>query len=110
MRAGTLRHRVDIQALTVTIDADTGAQSEGWANFLASEPASIVAMSGREFTASAAVQGVNLTKITIRQHEGVIPSMRVVHGSDLYNIQAVLPDPTLRRHLVLMCEIGENDG
>ena len=36
--------------------------------------------------------------------------MRVTHDGKAYNIRAVLPDPTLRRHLTLMCESGVNHG
>jgi head-tail adaptor len=32
--------------------------------------------------------------------------MRVNHDGTLYNIRAVLPDPTLKRHITLMCETG----
>jgi len=30
--------------------------------------------------------------------------MRITHDGNTYNIKAVLPDPTARRHLTLMCE------
>lgn len=113
MRAGTLRHRVDIEAFGVTLDSD-GAQVEGWTSILDSDepllPAEIVPLSGREFIAAQAVQAGVTTRITIRWRPDVKPSMRVVHGADLYNIKAVLPDPTLRTHLTLMCETGVNDG
>jgi hypothetical protein len=33
-----------------------------------------------------------------------------LHDGLAYNIKAVLPDPTLRRYLTLMCESGVNDG
>lgn len=110
MIAYKLRHRVDIQALTHAIDANTGARSDVWATFVANEPASIAPMSGREFIAAQAVQaGVN-TRITIRKRDGVLPTMRVIHGNTIYNIVAVLPDTTLERHLTLLCDSGVNDG
>ncbi len=110
-----LRHRIDIQALTVTQDEDTGAQAEDWQTIRDSNepdliPAAIEPLSGREFIAAQAVQaGVN-TRITLRWRAGLEPSMRVVHEGDLYNIRAILPDPTLRRHVNLMCERGVNNG
>ncbi len=109
MRAGTLRHRVDIESFETTLD-DEGALVEEWVSLLDSEPAEIVALSGREYIAAQAVQAGVTTRITIRWRAGVLPSMRVVHGSDIYNIKAVLPDPSLRRHLTLMCETGANEG
>lgn len=113
MRAGALRHRVDIEAFGVTLDSE-GAQVEDWTSILGSDepllPAEIVPLSGREFVAAQAVQAGVTTRITIRWRADVKPAMRVVHDADVYNIKAVLPDPTLRRHLTLMCETGVNDG
>lgn len=115
MLSQRLRHRVDIQALTVTQDEETGSRSEDWESIRDSnEPdliaAEIVPLSGREFLAAAAVQaGVN-TRITVRWRAGIAPSMRVMHEGDIYNIKAVLPDPKLRAHLTLMCECGVNHG
>lgn len=113
MRAGRLRHRVDIEVFEITLDSN-GVQVEEWNSILTSNdpllPAEIVALSGREFIAAQAVQAGVTTRITIRWREGVKPAMRVNHDGDIYNIKAVLPDPTLRRHLTLMCETGVNSG
>ena len=114
MIAPRLRHRVDIEVFDISQDSITGAMDEDWTSILARDEeliaAEIYPMSGREFIAAASVQaGVN-TKITIRYRSDVQPKMRVVHGTDYYNIKAVLPDPTLRRHLTLLCETGVNEG
>jgi len=106
MLAPRLRHRVDIKNFSTTQDSTTGAVTDTWANFKTSVPAEIYPLSGREFIASQSTQaGVN-TKITVRYQAGIEPRMRVVHGSDIYNIKAVLPDPSLRHYLTLMCEVG----
>lgn len=114
MLAPRLRHRVDIQDFTSVQDSETGAVTDAWVSLLSSEdqpiPAEIYPLSGREFVAAQAVQAGVTTKITIRYRSDVAARMRVVHGSDVYNIKAVLPDPTLRRHLTLMCEVGVNEG
>lgn len=114
MIAPRLRHRVDIQNVTFTQDPVTGDMADGWATIRANDepliPAEIMLMSGREFVAAQAIQaGVN-TKITIRWRDDVKPIMRVIHEGVTYNIKAVLPDPTLRRHITLMCEGGINLG
>ena len=101
-----LRHRVDIKNFTTSQDANTGAVSDSWADVSTNIPAEIYPLSGREFIAAQAVQAGVTTKITIRYQSGIEPRMRVHHGSDIYNIKSVLPDPTLRRHLTLMCEVG----
>ena len=64
----------------------------------------------REFIAAQAAQAGITARMTIRYVAGITPKMRVVHGADIYNIEAVLPDPTLRRHLTLMVSTGVNNG
>lgn len=109
-----LRHRIDIEALTVSQDSTTGAVSQSWATIRAGGEAllaaEIVPASGREFVSSQATQASVATRMTIRHRSGIEPSMRVIHGSDIYNIEAVLPDPTFARHLTLMCTRGVNEG
>lgn len=109
MLAARLRHRVTLQAITTTRDSD-GAVIETWEDVAASLPAEIVPLSGREFVAAQAVQAGVTTRITIRERADVAAKMRIMHGGLAYNIRAVLPDPTLRRHITLMCETGVNDG
>lgn len=113
MRAGTLRHRIDIEEFTGTLDSN-GAWVEGWFSILDSDdellPAEIVPLSGREFIAAQAVQAGVTVRITIRWRTGIKPAMRVVHADDVFDIKAVLPDKSLRTHLTLMCERGVNNG
>jgi SPP1 family predicted phage head-tail adaptor len=70
--------------------------------------ADIKAVSGREYFAAQANQSQVQTKIITRFFDGVLPSMRIVHGSTIYNIEAVLPQG--RRWLWLMCSSGVNNG
>ena len=104
-----LRHRVTIEQVTETRDADGGVVT-AWAALHSAVPAEIVPVSGREFVAAQAAQAGVTARMTIRYVSGITPKMRVVHGSDIYNIEAVLPDPTLRRHLTLMVSTGVNNG
>lgn len=106
MLAPRLRHRVDIQNFTTTQDSTTGAVTDSWANFGTDIPAEIWPLSGREFIAAQSIQSGVTTKITMRYQAGVESRMRVIHGSDIYAIKSVLPDPSLRRFLTLMCEVG----
>jgi SPP1 family predicted phage head-tail adaptor len=110
MLAPRLRHRVELQEFVAQQDDYTGAVVETWQTVADNVPAEIWPMSGREFVAAQSIQaGVN-TKITIRFVDGIKPAMRVLHDTGIYNIKAVLPDPTLRRHLTLMAEVGVNEG
>lgn len=109
-----LRHRVDVELFTTTQDSETGAVVEEWVSILGSDdaliPAEIMPMSGKEFVAAASIQANVNTKIVMRWRDDVLPAMRVLHEDVVYNIRAVLPDPSLRRHITLMCESGANDG
>lgn len=116
MLAQRLRHRIDVQALIYTKDETTGRDTEDWQSILSSAdellPAEIVPNSGSEFIAAAAAQARVNTRITMRQDGRITPSMRVWHpATDThYAIRAMLPDPTFRRNVVLMCESGVADG
>lgn len=105
-----LRHRVTLQSQVQTQDAGTGEITVTWQNHLADEPAEVVPLSGREFIQSAATQSSVDTRMVIRWRSGIEPTMRVVFDGQNYNIHAVLPDPSNRRHLTLMCQRGVNDG
>jgi SPP1 family predicted phage head-tail adaptor len=104
MRSGKLRHRISIEALVSVVNTTTGATEEQWVAFISGVPADVVPLSGREFVAAAAKQSEIAARITIRYTPGVLPTMRVNHDDTIYGIKAVLPDPTLRRHLTLMCD------
>jgi SPP1 family predicted phage head-tail adaptor len=104
MQAGRLRHRVAIERSVSTRD-DFGGVVESWQN-LATVWAEIHPLSGREFLAAQSTQSGVTTRITLRELPGITAAMRVNHDGTLYNIRAVLPDPTLKRHITLMCETG----
>ena len=100
--AHRLRHRVTIEQKTTGADA-WGQPLETWET-VAIVPAEVWPLSGREYIAAQAEQAGVTTKITIRYQAGIEPAMRITHDGRTYNIKAVLPDPTARRHLTLMCE------
>lgn len=109
MRSGRLRQRVTLQTRDTTPDA-YGQQPTTWSDFAASVPAEVVPLSGREFVAAGGTQDEVLARVTIRYMAGVAPAMRLVFDGETYNIAAVLPDPTARRHLTLMVGKGLNNG
>ena len=110
MKAGILRHRITLQSLTTTQDPVTGETTPTWTDFAADVPAEVVPLSGREFLSAAATQAEVSARMTIRYQPGVLPTMRVLFDGAIYNIAAVLPDPTARRHITLMVSKGVNDG
>jgi SPP1 family predicted phage head-tail adaptor len=100
--AHRLRHRITIGRKTTGADA-WGQPVETWET-VAIAPAEVWPLSGREYIAAQAEQAGVTTKITIRYQVGIEPEMRIMHDGMAYNIKAVLPDPTGRRHITLMCE------
>ena len=100
--AHRLRHRITIERKTAGADA-WGQPVETWET-VAIVPAEVWPLSGREYIAAQAEQAGVTTRITIRYQAGIEPAMRITHDGKTYNIKAVLPDPTARRHLTLMCE------
>lgn len=103
--SGKLRHRVALQALTVTQDPGTGEMLSSWQT-IATPWADIVPMSGREFQAASAEQSEVRGRIVIRYRDGVDATMRVVHRGKHYAIHAALPDMESGiEHLSLM--VGE---
>lgn len=115
MRAGVLRHRVRLQNLTTVVDPNTGYRTNEWVDDApqppAGLPAEVVPLSGREFLAAAAQQSKVSVRITIRYRPGVNHRQRLLHGGQILNIEAVLPDNRSGREwLTLMCSEGVNDG
>jgi len=102
MLAHRLRHRITIERKTAGEDT-WGQPVETWET-VAIAPAEVWPLSGREFVAAQAEQAGVTTRITIRYQAGIEPAMRITHDGKTYNIRAVLPDPTARRHITLMCE------
>jgi SPP1 family predicted phage head-tail adaptor len=94
-----LNKRVTLQSRSTDQDA-TGQPLNTWAD-VATVWAEVNDISGREYLAAGGVQNSAQTKITIRYRDGVVPSMRVLHGDAVYNIEAVLGRD--KRTLLLMC-------
>lgn len=105
MRIGTLRHRITIQSRTDTQDS-FGAPVYSWDTFLSDVPANVAPVSGKEYLAAGSTSAQVLAKATIRYVAGILPTMRVIHDSATYVIQAVLPDETARKFITLMLEQG----
>lgn len=135
MRAGKLRHRVTIEALTVTlvdgmrdatssdsdsdsdgmIDEDPNAEGErveSWSDAVGMMvSAAIEPLSGRDLIAAQAAQSEVSTRVTIRYRPGIVPTMRVRHRSTTYDIKAILADAASGTgHLTLLCGAGVNEG
>lgn len=102
MRAGSLRHAIDIQYVTETQDV-YGAVVETWSK-LATVRAGIFQLSGREFFAAKQVNSDITTKLVIRYHDELGPKMRaVIQGTRRYfDFQAVVDKSGMGRELEIL--------
>jgi len=111
MRAGTLRHTVTIQERVIQQDPLTGAARESHVTKYTGVPAAIEPLTGREFLSADQVRAEVRAKITVRAGLDIKPTDRVLFQNRSYDVQAVLDDPTFKRHQELMVSEGvRRDG
>lgn len=87
MNPGELKHRITIQKLTTTVNAN-GFEVEEWAEH-ETVWAAASNLHGREYYAAAAVQAENTVKFTIRYIAGLDTSMQILFQDKQYNITAI---------------------
>ncbi len=104
MTIGKLRHRLIIQQEQRAGDAGTGVTIV-WAK-VATVSGSVKPLSGRETLQAMQLQARISHRIVIRYRAGVTTAMRVLFGTRLFNIQAVLDRDEDRRFLEIMVEEG----
>lgn len=110
MLAQRLRHRITIRRLASVPGDDGESFVETWPILADAVPAQVEPLSGREFIAAAATQAQVDTRITIRRRADLLASDKIEHEGNTYDIRAILPDPTLRTHMTLMCQSGVSGG
>lgn len=111
MRAGKLRHRITIQQLVAGSPdtLPTGEPDVSWAEYL-TVYASIDPVTGREPFLSQQKIGETSHKVRIRYRSGIVPKMRVLYGSRVFDILAVLNWEEKNAELLLLCSEGLNEG
>lgn len=111
LKAGRLRHRVDIQARQDVQDPVTGEMVTGWATVWPNVPAAIEPLSVREFISAQAIQSNISARVVVRYREGLLPDMRILHRGKIYNPAGWLPDPVRgNEYLTAPCSEGVNEG
>ncbi len=90
MKIGKMRYRITLQFPADTVD-DYGNAVEDWQD-LTTVWADIVPVSGREYLTANQATSETQYKIYIRYIAGVNAKMRIIHGSKVYEILAVLGD------------------
>ena len=93
MRAGRLRHCIDIQKPTATADS-SGQMVEAWTSYVAQNvPAEILGVAGGETMRGRQVDADATSMVTIRWRDDVNPTHRIKYGSRTLNIISAY-DPT----------------
>lgn len=111
IKAGRLRHRVDIQRRAELQDAVTGEITYSWVDVWSKVPADIAPLSAREFISAQSLQSEVVARITIRWRAGLNAKMRIKHGETLYNIEGVLPDNVSGlSYITIPVSSGVNNG
>ena len=101
MRAGKLRHRIEIQAAAETRNA-YGEVTQSWGT-VGVVWASIEPLRGRELWEAQQVVGRVTIRVRIRHWTGLTHSHRLQDGLTVYNIEAVLNPKGRDREMELLC-------
>lgn len=103
MRIGELRHRVAIQK-TTTVQDEFGQPIETWQD-VCTVWAKIEDLSGREYLIAKQIPANELTtRITIRWQNDIEPTMRIIAGQRIFDIQSIVDPDGRGRQLQLMCK------
>jgi SPP1 family predicted phage head-tail adaptor len=103
MRAGTLRHTVDIQAVALQTADSYGQQAEAWAAIASSVPAEVKYLSGIEAYSAKQIQPEITHQVMIRYNGDVTTLVRFKFGSRYLYPVSVAPD-TKNRQMVCLCK------
>lgn len=106
--ASRLNKRITLQQQGAGRDAAGQPIPAGWENLFTDGDgkcwAEIKDISGKEFISATAEQSAVTTRITIRYRPGLTSALRVLFGTDVYDVRAVLGQDG--RTLQLMCTRG----
>ncbi len=95
-------HRITLQR-TTSIKNDFEEEIKTWINVHVGIYASVRNLSGRESNDSDQTQNFISISVRIRKRSAVNDDMRLLHGTRVLRVLAVLPDPT-GSYLDLKCE------
>ena len=100
---GNLRHRVTLQQLAAGQDA-LGQPVQTWSAVATSIAADVRYLSGLATIRSGADASLTKASVRLRYRTGINAGMRVLHGTTVLDIRAVLPAPR-KDYLDLVCEV-----
>lgn len=101
LRAGLLRHKVEIQEKVTSRDS-MGGEVVTWETFTHCW-CSIEPLSGREYFAAQQVQSTVSHKMQMRYQPGIQPFHQIKWGERTFNIDAILNDSERNVTLTIYC-------
>jgi SPP1 family predicted phage head-tail adaptor len=101
MEAGKLRHRITIQQ-PVEAKGPTGEDVPTWTD-LVTIWAEVADLQGREYLSRTAETAATTVRVVIRERSDIDTTMRVVHGSRILGIEAVIRPSKPGNRMQLMC-------
>ncbi|MDN4511426.1 Phage head-tail joining protein [compost metagenome] len=112
MRAGDLRHRIEIQHKVTPRDPVTLEFGEPEWQLFTQVWAQVSPLSARDLIAAQAAQSEATARMVIRYRHGVLPAMRIVYRDEIYSIEGPpLEDPESgREYLTILVSKGVKDG
>lgn len=103
MKISQLRHRITLQRPTGAQDAWGTPDAAGWED-VALVWSDFRYQSGSESIRAGADVSIVRASVRIRWRTGVDAGMRVLHGGQVFDVEAVLPG-TDRKHIDLVCRL-----
>ena len=104
MTAGALRERITIQSEASTPDGG-GGFTAGWVDVV-TVFASVSPQRGGEALEAMQVRDTQLYDVVIRYRTDITSKQRVIWGSRIFNIRAVMNKDERDKYLTLVCEEG----
>lgn len=101
MRIGKYRHRITIRNAKTDANRDTFGRRKGAQTTVCTVWAEKTDWTGDEATENGREAGSLSTKWKIRYRTDITQAMQIVHGSDVYDITAVLDWDGTKRELLL---------
>jgi SPP1 family predicted phage head-tail adaptor len=102
MEAGELRRVITIQTLTETPDGQGGI-TQGWSTFRHCW-AAVKPMGGDERQQYAQLYPSASVHVTVRYTAGLSPKQRILYGSRVFDVLAVVDDEERHRQVDLICK------
>ena len=102
--AGERRRLITIQQRSGAKDAWNKPLPDAWAD-VCRPWANLLKNNGAEAIKADAIRSTVRASFRITYRTGITAGMRVLHGTEIYDIKVVLPDEVGRQHVDLACEL-----